>query len=163
MPAVVLALKANIVTQGPNGKRTIKADDFFVGTFETALQPDEIVTEIRLAVPPPHTGSAYMKLENKASHYAVTGCAVVVTLDTDGTCSSASVAITGASTKVIRASAVEASLVGKKLDESTITQAASHAAEGLELVSDIHGSKEYRAHMTTVMAKRAISLAAQRA
>jgi carbon-monoxide dehydrogenase medium subunit len=163
MPAVVLALKANIVSQGPNGKRTIKADDFFVGTFETALQPDEIVTEIRLAVPPPHTGSAYMKLENKASHYAVTGCAAVVTLDTDGTCSSASVAITGASTKVTRASAVTAALVGKKLDEPTITQAASHAAEGLELVSDIHGSKEYRSHMTTVMAKRAISLAAQRA
>src|SRR5579884_123702 len=161
MPAVVLALKANIVAQGPNGKRTIKADDFFVGTFETALQPDEIVTEIRFAVPPARTGSAYMKLENKASHYAVTGCAAVVTLDNDGTCSSASVAITGASTKITRASAVEAALVGKKLDEATVEQAASHAADGLELVSDIHGSKDYRAHMTVVMAKRAILKAAQ--
>ena len=163
MPAVVLALKANIVVQGPNGKRTIKADDFFVGTFETALQPGEIVTEIRFAVPAARTGSAYIKLENKASHYAVTGCAAVVTLDTDGTCSSASVTITGASTQITRASAVEAALVGKKLDETTVEQAASHAADGLELVSDIHGSKEYRARMTAVMTKRAILKAAQRA
>ena len=161
VPAVVLAFKATIVVQGPTGKRNIKADDFFVGTFETALQPDEIVTEIRLAVPAARTGSAYVKLANKASHYAVAGCAAVVTLDTDGTCSSASVTITGAATKITRASAVEAALVGKKLDEATVEQAASHAADGLELVSDIHGSKDYRAHMTTVIAKRALLKAAQ--
>ena len=71
MPGIVLALKADILVQSSNGVRTIKADDFFTGTFETALQPGEIVTEIRLTIPPPHTGSAYMKLENKASHYAV--------------------------------------------------------------------------------------------
>src|SRR2546425_12099382 len=163
MPGIVLALKADILVQSSNGVRTIKADDFFTGTFETALQPDEIVTEIRLAIPPPHTGSAYMKLENKASHYAVAGCAAVVTLDTDGTCTSASVTITGASTKITRASPVEAALAGKKLDEAAVEQAASHAADGLELVSDIHGSKEYRAHMTSVIAKRAILKAAQRA
>src|SRR2546421_5341498 len=163
MPAVVLALKANIVAQGPNGKRTIKADDFFVGTFETALQPDEILTEIRFAVPPARTGSAYMKLENKASHYAVAGCAAVVTLDTDGTCTSASVVITGASVKAHRASGVESVLVGKKLDEPTVAGAATHAAEGIELVEDIHGSKSYRSQMAVVMARRAILRAAERA
>src|SRR5437773_996052 len=97
MPGIVLALKADILVQSSNGVRTIKADDFFTGTFETALQPDEIVTEIRFAIPPPHTGSAYMKLENKVSHYAEAGCAADVTVDTDGTCTSASVIITGAS------------------------------------------------------------------
>ena len=163
VPAVVLAFKANVVVQGPNGKRTIKADDFFVGTFETALQPDEIVTEIRLAAPAARTGSAYVKLANKASHYAVAGCAAVVTLDNDGTCSSASVTITGAATKISRASAVEAALVGKKLDEATVEQAASHAADGLELVADIHGSKDYRAHMTSVITKRAVLQAAHEA
>src|SRR5438132_8032104 len=66
MPGIVLALKADILAQSANGVRTIRADDFFIGTFETALQPDEIVTEIRFAIPPAHTGSAYMKLENKA-------------------------------------------------------------------------------------------------
>src|SRR5205809_6166550 len=127
MPGIVLALKADILAQSANGVRTIKADDFFIGTFETALQPDEIVTEIRFAIPPAHTGSAYMKLENKASHYAVAGCAAVVTLDTNGTCTSASVVITGASVKAHRASGVESVLVGKKLDEPVVAGAATHA------------------------------------
>ena len=163
LPGIVQALKADILVQGPNGVRTIKADDFFMGMFETALQPDEIVTEIRFAIPAARTGSAYMKLANKASHYAVTGCAAVVTLDGDGTCSSASVVITGASEKATRANAVEAALVGKKLDEATVAAATAHAADGLALLGDIHGSREYRAQMSAVMARRAILKAAERA
>src|SRR5579864_8369535 len=164
MPGIVLALKGEILVHGPNqGRRVIKADDFFKDLFVTALQPGEIISEIRFAIPPAHTGNAYMKLENKASHYAVAGCAAVVTLGADGTCSSASVVITGASVKPTRASAVEAALVGKKLDEATVAAAASHAADGMELVEDIHGSKAYRAQMATVMAKRAILKAAERA
>lgn len=163
MPAIILALKAEIVAQGPNGKRTIPADEFFVGTFETALQTGEILTEIRLAVPPANTGTSYMKLENRASHYAVTGCAAVLTLSGDGTCSAASIAITGAGSKTTRASGVESALVGKKIDEAVATEAASHAAEGLDLIEDIHGSKTYRSQMTSVMAKRAILEAASRA
>ena len=163
MPGIVLALKADILAQSANGVRTIKADDFFTGTFETALEPGEIVTEIRFAMPPAHTGSAYMKLENKASHYAVAGCAAVVTLDTDGTCTSASVVITGASVKAHRASGVESALVGKKLDEPNVAGAATHAADGIELVEDIHGSKAYRGQMAVVMARRAVLRAAERA
>jgi carbon-monoxide dehydrogenase medium subunit len=162
MPGIVQALKADILVQGPDGVRTIKADDFFKGLFETALQPDEIITEIRFAIPPARTGSTYMKLENKASHYAVAGCAAVVTLDGDGTCSSVSVVITGASEKATRANAVEAALVGKKLDEATVAAAAAHAADGLALLGDIHGSREYRAQMSAVMARRAILRAAER-
>jgi len=162
-PGMVLALKADIVAQGPGGKRTIKADDFFMDLFATALRPDEVITEIRFAIPPARTGSAYSKLANKASHYAVAGCAAVVSLGGDGTCSAASVVITGASVKPTRASAVEAALLGKKLDEATVAAAASHAADGLELVEDIHGSKAYRAQMSCVMAKRAILKAAERA
>jgi len=163
MPGIVLALKADILVRGPNGVRSIEADDFFKGMFETALQPNEIVTEIRFAIPHAHTGSAYTKLANKASHYAVAGCAAVVTLDGNGTCTAASVVITGASEKASRASGVEAALVGKKLDEATVAAAAVHASDGLELLGDIHGSKEYRAQMTTVMARRAILKAAERA
>jgi len=163
MPAVVLALKAQVVVQGTNGTRTIAADDFFVDTFETALQPGELLTEIRFAIPAAHTGTSYMKLENKASHYAVTGCAAVLSFAGDGTCSAASITITGAGTKTTRASGVEAALVGKKVDETTAAAAASHAAEGLTLIEDIHGSKAYRSQMTTVMARRAILTAAERA
>lgn len=163
MPGVVLALRGEVVAQGPNGKRTIKADDFFVGMFTTALEPDEILLEIRFPVPAARTGSAYEKLANKASHYAIAGAAAVVALDSDGTCTSAGVAITGAAIQTTRASAVEAALVGKKLDEATVAEAASHAADGLELVADIHGSQDYRRQMTTVITRRAILRALERA
>lgn len=163
MPGMVLALKAEVITQGPKGLRTIKIDDFLVGTFETALEENEVITEIRLPIPPAHTGSAYEKLANKASHYAVAGCAAVITTDGNGTCTAASVAITGAADKTARASAVEAALVGKKLDEATIVEAASHAADGLAIVEDIHGSKAYRSEMCRVTARRAITRALERA
>jgi carbon-monoxide dehydrogenase medium subunit len=186
-PGMVLALKADIVARGPNGERTIKADDFFLDLMQTALQPNEVITEIRLPKLPAHSGSAYTKLANRASHYAVVGCAAVVTFDGDGTCTAASVVITGASVKPSRAHAVEAGLVGKKregeseggiagllhrvedaigghqLDEDAIADAASVAADGLELVSDIHGSKEYRSAMAAVLARRAITAAVERA
>jgi aerobic carbon-monoxide dehydrogenase medium subunit len=186
-PGIVLALKADIVAKGPNGERTVKADDFFMDLMQTALQPDEVITEIRFPKLPAHSGSAYTKLANRASHYAVVGCAAVITFD-GGTCSAASVVITGASVKPTRATAVEEALLGKrgqggsehgiagllhrvegdlarenKLDEDAIADAASHAAEGLELVSDIHGSKEYRAEMAAVLTRRAITAAIERA
>ncbi len=163
MPGMVLALKAIIVARGPNGQREINADDFFQDLFTTALAEDEIVTEIRLPLLPAHSGSAYEKLANRASHYAVAGCAAVVTLNDDNTCASASVVITGASVKPSRATAVENALAGKTLDEATIANAASHAADGLELIEDIHGSKAYRAQMAGVMAKRALLRAVERA
>src|SRR5260221_7236449 len=135
---MVLALRADIVAKGPNGVRTIKADDFFKDLFQTALQPDEVVTEIRFPKPPVRTGSAYTKLPNKASHYAVVGCAAVVTLDTDGTCTSASVVITGASVKPTRANNVEAGLVWKKMDEAKNCHGWGQPADGPEVVFDIH-------------------------
>ncbi len=163
MPGMVLALKADILVQGPGGVRTIRADDFFQDLFQTALEQGEVVTEIRFAKPAAHSGNAYEKLANKASHYAVVGCAAAVSLDRDGTCTSASVVITGASVKPTRVSAVEAALVGKKLDKAAVAEAASHAADGMEVVSDIHGSQSYRSQMATVMAKRAITRAIERA
>jgi carbon-monoxide dehydrogenase medium subunit len=84
-------------------------------------------------------------------------------LDNDGTCSSAGVAITGAAMQTVRASAVEAALINKRLDEATIAEAASHAAEGLEIVSDIHGSVDYRRQMVEVITRRTIAQAAERA
>jgi carbon-monoxide dehydrogenase medium subunit len=163
MPAIILALKAHLVIRGANETRTVQADDFFIDTFTTALEPDEILTELRFKVLAPHTGTAYMKLENRASHYAVTGSAAVITVNSDGTCAAASVTITGASTKTVRASAVESALLGKKLDEASVAAAAQHATDDLELVEDIHGSKAYRGQMTVVMAKRAILKAVERA
>jgi carbon-monoxide dehydrogenase medium subunit len=163
MPGIVLALKAIIVAHGPQGQREINADSFFQDLFSTALGEHDVVTEIRLPLLPARSGSAYEKLANRASHYAVAGCATVVTLNSDNTCISASVVITGASVKPTRAIAVERALAGKVLDEATIAAAASHAADGLELIEDIHGSKAYRAQMAAVMTKRALLHAVERA
>ncbi|GAC1357430.1 MAG: xanthine dehydrogenase family protein subunit M [Ktedonobacteraceae bacterium] len=164
MPGIVLALKGEVVLQGASGQRVIPADDFFIDTFTTALQPNEVLVEIRFAKLPANTGTVYEKLENKASHYAVAGCAAVITVDkASGTCQAASIAITGAATRTMRASATEAALVGKKLDEATIAEAANHAADGMTLISDIHGSTEYRRQMIIVMARRAIATALERA
>jgi carbon-monoxide dehydrogenase medium subunit len=162
MPGIVLALKATIIARGPNGERKIAADDFFQDLFETALEPNEVITELLFQPLPARSGSAYEKLANRASHYAIVGSAVVVTLNADDTCASASVVITGASVKPTRATAVEDALVGQKLDAATIAAAASHAIDWLELVEDIHGSKVYRARMATVIVKRALTRAVAR-
>jgi len=158
MPGIVLALKAEIIVQGPKGKRTIVADDFFVDTFTTALAPDELVVEILLPQPSAHTGSAYAKIANKASHYAVAGCAAAISVE-EGTCTAASIVITGASVRTTRATTVEQALIGKHIDEQTLADAASHASDGLEMISDIHGSDEYRRQICTVIARRTISKA----
>jgi aerobic carbon-monoxide dehydrogenase medium subunit len=163
LPAIVLALKGEMVVRGANGSRTIKADDFFIGMYTTALKPDEILTELRFAIPSAATGSAYLKLPNKASHYAVTGCAAVISHDDAGICTAASIAITGASVQPTRASAAESALLGKQLNESTIAEAANHVVDGLEIVSDIHGSEEYRRQMTIVIARRTLLHAWERA
>lgn len=156
LPGIILALKAMLVVQGPTGTRTIPIDDFFVDTFTTALEPDELLLELRLPLPAAHTYSAYEKLANKASHYAIAGCAAVITLDENNICSAASIAITGAATRTLRASAVEEALKGRVLDEAAIVEASSHAAEGADVVADIHGSETYRRQMTAVVTRRAI-------
>ncbi len=163
LPGIILALRASLVVQGPTGKRTIPADDFFVDTFTTALEPDEILIEIRLPLPVARIYTAYEKLANKASHYAIAGCAAVITLDDNSICSAASIAITGAATYILRANAVETALLGKKLDQATIAEASSHAAEGADIVADIHGSEDYRRQMTAVVTRRAITRALERA
>lgn len=153
-PAAVLALDAEIEAVGPRGARTIRAEDFFVDLLQTALAPDEIVTEIRL----PLTGSkvAYVKTEQKASGFALAGVAVVV--------SSAGVAVgvTGVAAKAYRARAVERALAAGPLTPATIRSAAAHAADGVVPLGDIHASPEYRANLARVNARRALERAAAR-
>lgn len=160
-PASVLALEAEIVAQGPGGRRTIKADDFFVGMLTSALQPNEILTEIRVPVPTGRTGMAYEKFAQKASGFAIAGVAAVITTDGKGNCLRARIGVTGISAKAYRAEAVERALEGRKLDDRAIEQAAGHAADGQDPMGDIHASAEFRAHLAKVNAQRAIAKAAK--
>jgi len=150
-PAPMLALDAEIVVKSLRGERRIAAAEFFRGLLETALEPDEIITDVRVSAAP---RSAYAKFPNPASHYAIAG--VAVALAGDGAVSAARVAVTGAAPAAFRAEAAEAALTGKALGAETIAAAARAAYDGRELLGDIHASAGYRAHLISVMTRRAL-------
>jgi len=153
-PAAILALEAEIDLVGPKGKRTVKASQFFIDLLQSAAAPDEILTEIR--VPATSKSVAYVKTEQKASGFALAGVAVVTTA------SGVRVGVTGVASRAYRATGVEGAL-GKDRSAQAIALAASHAAHGVDVLSDIHASSEYRAHLAQVNTKRALERAFSRA
>ncbi|HEX6533866.1 MAG TPA: xanthine dehydrogenase family protein subunit M [Gemmatimonadaceae bacterium] len=162
-PATMLALGASIVARGPNGERTIPAREFFVGLFTTALADDEIVTEIVVPTPPPGSGGAYLKLERKVGDYATAAVAAQVTLDADGTCARAGIALTNVGPTAIEAAEAERFLAHEPLDAGTIDQAARLAAAAADPVEDRRGTPDYKRDMVRVLATRALRRAARRA
>src|SRR2546428_58577 len=126
----LIALGAEMVCEGAKGRRTVKVDDWFKGLMTTAVGEDEILVEIRVPVLPASSGAAYLKFPHPASRFAVVGVAAAVTLDGRGMCSKASVGVTGAGTKAVRAKGVEAGCTGKKLDAAAVEAAAPNAVEG---------------------------------
>ena len=162
-PAAIIALNAEMVATSKNGERTIKADDFFVDMLTTALEPGEILREIRIKKTNGRTGHAYTKMPHPASGFAVVGVAANLSFNGDSECKSASIGITGVSAKAYRASAVEENLIGAKLDLQTITSAASRATEGVDINGDLFASDDYRKHLAAVYVRRAIAVAMERA
>ena len=161
LPTVLLALKATIHTNG----RSIPADDFFVDLFTTALDEGEIITSVSVASEAANTGSAYAKLPNPASRYAMVGAAAQVTIE-NGVCAAASVAIGGLTPKATRASSVEAALVGQPLNSATLAAAAAAVTNDLDpddILGDIHASADYRQQMASVFVRRALEAAVSRA
>ncbi len=162
-PAVVIALGGELVCEGPKGRRTVKADDWFQGLMTTALREDEMLVEIRLPVWPAPRGAAYMKFPHPASRFAVVGVCAGVHLDGKGNCARVGVGVTGAGTKAVRARGVEAALTGKAPDAAAIEAAAQTAAEGVDVQADLQGSVDYKAHLCRVFARRALEAAVKRA
>ncbi|HEX8890586.1 MAG TPA: xanthine dehydrogenase family protein subunit M [Pyrinomonadaceae bacterium] len=158
-PAAILALDAEMVVVSPQGERVINASDFFVDMLTTALEPNEILREIRITQPPGKAVQSYMKVAQPASGFAVVGVAVNLIRGDDGRCQSASIGITGVAAKAYRASGVESSLKGSTLDEQAITSAASHAADNVDANADIFASADYRRHLAEVYTRRAIQSA----
>lgn len=161
-PATMLALGAQVVAQGPAGRRTLPIDDFLVDTFETALAPEEVLVEIRIPQPAPHTGSAYHKLERKVGDYAIAGVAARVTLDGD-VCSSAGLGLTNVGPKAIRPVEAERFLLGKPLNDETLREAARLAAAAAQPSSDLRGPEDYKRGVVRTLTIRALRAAAQRA
>ena len=158
VPAAIVALEAEIKITGPNGERWVKCDDFFLGLLMSVLEPDEVVTAVKVPV----TGAdktAYLKAAPRSSGFAVVGVAVRLTMDNQSVCSRAAIGITGVTDKAYRPERTEQMLTGKKLDTALIQQAAAEATRNIEVIEDINGSAEYRKHLTEVYVERAIEQA----
>ncbi len=161
-PAAILALDAEIVAASTSGTRTIPAAEFFVDMLTTQLRPGEILTQVRILPLAPRTGTAYCKLHQLASGFAIVGVAARVTVS-KGKIEDVAVGITGVGPKAYRAEEVEKALRGKKLTPKLVADAARHAAQGVEPLSDLHASAEYRREMAAVFARRALERAIARA
>ena len=161
-PATMLALGAQVVAVGAAGQRLISVSDFFEGPLTTTLNHGEILTEIRIPTPPQGSGGAYLKLERKVGDYAIAGVAAVITA-ADGVCQQAGIGLTNAGPIPIKAGTAEAFLVGKRLDDETIREAARLASQEAQPSADLRGSEEYKRDMVRVIAGRALRLALERA
>ena len=158
----MLALGAEMVAEGPKGRRTIKVDDFFSGLLTTALAQDEILTEVRVPAPGRGPGGAYTKFPHPASRFAVVGVAALVTVSARKI-SAARVAITGVGVKAVRAAATEAALVGQAADAGVLAAAAERSADGLTVRSDPRMDPEYWRALTVTFTRRAVAMALERA
>jgi carbon-monoxide dehydrogenase medium subunit len=155
LPAAIMALGAEIKAVSARGERWIKADDFFLGLLTTAIEPDEIVTEVKVRASD-RAKASYLKAAQRAAGFAVAGIAVCLELDSDGTCREITIGVTGVTDKAYRPHKVEQRLRGNKLEPKLIEEAAAEVTDGVDVNEDINGSKEYRSHLARVYTVRAI-------
>jgi carbon-monoxide dehydrogenase medium subunit len=161
-PAIMIALGATYVARGGK-ERTIAADKFYKGLYDTALARNEILTEIRIPAPAPKSGGAYVKLKRKTGDFAVAAAAVQLTLGKNGAIESARIALTNAGLTPVEAADAAKYLVGKTPDDKTIAEAAKLAAAKSSPSADRKGSVEYKKEMARVLTARALKKAVQRA
>jgi carbon-monoxide dehydrogenase medium subunit len=162
-PAAILALGGELKLSGPKGERRIAVEEFFLGAMTTVVEPTEILTEIRVPVSPRRCGSAYLKMAQQASGFAIVGVAVWLRVAQDGRCEDIGVGVTGLSEKPFRARTVESRLRGNKLTPKLIAESAAQVAEGNDPMEDLHASAKFRAHLAQVYTSRAIEEAGKRA
>jgi aerobic carbon-monoxide dehydrogenase medium subunit len=162
-PATMVALGAQVIATGLKGERVIPIEDFFVSLFTTALQHEEILTEIRIPVPPARSGGAYFKLERKVGDFATAAVAAQLTMDDKGTCQKVGIGLTNVGPTPVKARKAEEFLRGKKLDEANIKQAGQLAADESAPSPDLRGPVEYKMGLVKELAKRALTRALERA
>jgi aerobic carbon-monoxide dehydrogenase medium subunit len=162
-PAVLIAARATIVCRSLDGERTIAARDFFLDTFQTAIQPDEILTEVRVPAPGAGSGGAYEKTERKAGDFATAGAAVQLRLDAAGRIAEAGIGLTAVAETAFAATDAEAALVGRASGEDAFRAAGAAAAAQSRPAADSHGPVEYKQAMAAEMTVRALRRAVARA
>jgi CO/xanthine dehydrogenase FAD-binding subunit len=163
LPAVMIALQAEFLVRSLSGNRTIKAADFFVGLFATALEPGELLVGIVLPAAPLNAGFAFMEIARRHGDYALAGVAAGVELDPSGQCSDAAVVLLGVGAGPVKVLEAEAVLRGESPTAKVIAAAAAEVEQTLEPPGDIHASSAYRRALAAVLTRRTLGLAAQRA
>jgi len=161
-PATMLALGADVVITGAKGSRTVPVSKFFTGIFSTALEPAEVLTEVRVPAPPAGSGGAYVKLERKVGDFATAGVAAFLVIK-GGTIDRAAIGLTNVGPTPILAEEAGRSLAGKKPDAAAFAEAGRLAAKAASPSADRRGSVEYKKQMTRVLTMRALKKAAARA
>jgi len=164
LPVLMLALNARLRARNTSGERWIDAQDFFVGMFTTALEPDEILLEIELPFMPPRTGWSFMEVAPRAGDYALMGVAALVTLDEDGKCKHAKLVYLNAGDGPVEAKESAQLLAGESLNEQLIESAAARASEKeINPFGNIHTSPDFQRHLAKVLTRKALKQAIQRA
>jgi len=162
-PALMLAMNAIIIAEGPDGKREIPITEFFHGFYMTALEPSEILVEIQIPAAKTGSGGAYHKIERKVGDYATAGVAVYLELDDNGICTKAGVALTNLSAVPLKLTRAEEILVGNTITEALMDQVAEIASEDCEPESDLRGSEAYKRAVTKTITKQMLQRALERA
>jgi carbon-monoxide dehydrogenase medium subunit len=159
LPTACTALDANLTAVGPGGPRSIAVEDFFRDYFTTSLEAEEIVSEIRIPIPPPRSSGSYLKLTKGHNDFAIVAAAAQLSFDDDFVCTNARVVLGGVASRPVHASETERFLTSRKLDASIIREAAQKVAEGINPSTDIRASSEHRIKMARRLTFKAIELA----
>jgi carbon-monoxide dehydrogenase medium subunit len=164
-PATVfIVLKAKLKLASPGGERIVDTEEFSKDYLEVALEPDEMLTEIQIPTPPPHTGASYEKLMVMKGDMGILGAAVSITLSgKDSVCKDARIALSNAASIPLRAKEAEKVLIGKTINEGLLTKASEIASREADPPPDVHGSAEYRREMVKVFVRRVARIALERA
>ncbi len=163
LPAVMLALDAVFGVEGLSGGRTVRARDFFIGAFTVALSHEEILTEVRVPLPPSFSGGGYLKVEQKVADFATAGVAIFLRFGRGGAIENAGIGLTAVGPKAVEATRAEEALRGHKpTDSQAVERAAALAAEESDPVSDIRGTAEYKRRLVKLLAAKAVKLAYRR-
>jgi aerobic carbon-monoxide dehydrogenase medium subunit len=162
-PATMMALGAEVVATGPTGERKIPITSFFTGFYATTLDPDEILTEISIPMPPPHSSGTYVKRERKVGDFATAGVAAQVTLGRGDVCEQVRIGLTNVGPVPIKARQAEEVIRGKKVEPEAVRQAAQLAAEESQPIPDLRGSAEYKRDLVRVLTIRALNRALEQA
>lgn len=163
LPAVMLALRARFRLRSAAGERWVEADDFFRGLFRSALEPEDLLVEVRIPPPVPRSGWCFQELSRRAGDYALVGVACQITLDEGGAVAAARIAFLSAGQTPILAERAGALLVGERPSDELARAAGAEARSEVDPMEDVHATPDYRRHLTDVLTRRALPVAFRRA